>query len=127
MQIYVGRIAGARDNHPHYSETLILRRLLPIGASVAIRFEKRKDTRGGAPHKMTLINADGYDVVDRLEEEKLRNRVLHPCKALMQYNARRVQLLRPIFADDEYVDRMQCSMALTKGRLELVDHTVSFN
>ncbi|VDK28659.1 unnamed protein product [Anisakis simplex] len=63
--MYVCRFASVLQRYPHFSETLIIRRLMPKHSLVTVELEKSKRT---APYKAKFVNEKGEEISDLLEK-----------------------------------------------------------
>uniref|UniRef100_A0A914W5H2 Tudor domain-containing protein n=1 Tax=Plectus sambesii TaxID=2011161 RepID=A0A914W5H2_9BILA len=121
LMVWLLRLPDSCDNHPHVGETAILRELLPRGQKIAFELARRSH---GPPFKASLfVGDDKRNVLDLMEERKKELRVVHPCKEIVKYSQRQVELLRATNGADDYDEELFCPPAFAKGRALYCNHS----
>ncbi|VDM26677.1 unnamed protein product [Toxocara canis] len=115
--MYVCRFASSMEHYPHFSETAILRRVMPQGSAVNVRCEK---TKGTAPYKADFINDKGENIWELVEKIKADEHVVHPCFDLVHYDDKRVRLLS-FHVPDGYREELEIFTPFAKGKMQLTN------
>uniref|UniRef100_A0A915BR03 Tudor domain-containing protein n=1 Tax=Parascaris univalens TaxID=6257 RepID=A0A915BR03_PARUN len=115
--MYVCRFPSAMEHHPHFSETTILRRILPDGSAVNVHCER---TKGGPPYKAEFTNDEGQNIWDIVEKIKEEEHTVHPCFEVVRYCSERVRALS-FNVPADYREELEIFTPFAKGRLQLTN------